>query len=211
MKQSVKVILSGAAAVAVASAAWLGAAVAADHNDPPARITGQADAADIADLYAWHTADAQTLKIVLTFAGPAMPVANQTGTYDADVLYGIHIDNNGDNVANTDIWIRYGQNDLGEFGLQVVGLPGEAGPISGAVETTLTGTTAKVWTGLRDDPFFFDLQGFQDTLQTGVLAFDNTRDSFAGRNVTAIVIEVPIAAAIAGGSNLSIWATTSRI
>lgn len=211
MKQNLKLILSGTAAVAVASAAWLGGAFAADHNDPPARVGGNLDAADIADLYAWHSADAQTLKMVLTFGGPATPSADQAGTYDADVLYGIHIDNTGDNVANTDIWLRYGKNDLGEWGLQVVGLPGEAGPVSGAVETSLTGTNAKVWTGLRDDPFFFDLQGFQDTLQTGTLSFDATRDSFMGRNVTAVVIEVPVAAAIGGGSNLSIWATTSRI
>jgi hypothetical protein len=211
MKRSVKFILGGAAAVAVASASWLGAAVAADHNDPPARIGGLVNSADIADLYAWHSEDAQTLKIVLTFAGPAVPAAGQAGAYDADVLYAINIDNSGDNVANTTIYVRYGQNDLRDFGVQVVGLPGEAGPISGAVETTLTGTTAKVWTGLRDDPFFFDLQGFEDTLLLGTLSFDDTRDSFAGRNVTALVIEVPVAAAIGGGSNLSIWATTSRI
>ena len=210
MKRNLKMLLSAGAVIAAGCAAWLGSATAADHNDPPARIGGNIDAADIADLYAWSSASG-TLTMVLTFGGPDTPAAGQAGTYDANVLYGIHIDNNGDNTANTEIYVRFAQNDLGDWGVQLVGVPGEAGPLSGPVEGTINGTTAKIWTGLRDDPFFFDLQGFQDTLQSGTLSFDATRDSFAGRNVTAIVIEVPVAAAVGGGSNLSIWATTSRI
>ena len=61
------------------------------------------------------------------------------------------------------------------------------------------------------DPFFFDLQGFTDTLGTGTLSFDDMRDGFAGQNVTAVVIEVPVAAAIDGNSSLSLWATSARL
>ncbi|MCW5761029.1 MAG: hypothetical protein KIS90_14770, partial [Phenylobacterium sp.] len=48
-------------------------AVAADHLDPPTRTDPAFDttpdrSADIADIYAWHTAD--NLVLALTFAGP---------------------------------------------------------------------------------------------------------------------------------------------
>lgn len=196
------------AAAAAVSGSWLVTPMAADHADPPNRVGAALDAADIADLYAWHSTD--TLTLVLTYSGPAMPAAGQSGMYDADVIYGVHIDNDGDNVADEDIWVRFGQNGLGEWGVQIEGLPGETDALRGAVETNLTGANAQAWVGLRDDPFFFDLQGFGDTLATGNLAFDNTRDSFAGQNVTALVIEVPIANALNGGSSLSIWSTSAR-
>lgn len=195
-------------------AAWFAnqePARAADHTDPPSRVGTPGAATDIGDLYAWHSADQSTLTIVLTFSGPLAPVAGQMGNYDPDVLYGIHIDNNGDNAPNHDIWFRFAQNDLGEWGVQAQGVPGEAGPIQGAVESTVNGAGAKLWTGLRDDPFFFDLQGFQDTVMTGNLSFDSTRDSFAGANITAIVLEVPLTAALGGGTDLQIWATTATL
>ena len=69
----------------------------------------------------------------------------------------------------------------------------------------------KAWAGLREDPFFFDLTGYQETLDTGTIAFDSNRDDFAGTNVTAIVIEMDAAAAAADGTQLQIWATTGRL
>ena len=210
MSRTLKAKLTAAMAVAAVTGACLGNPTAADHNDPPSRVGTNIDAADIADLYAWHSADKLTL--VLTFAGPAAPAAGQAGMYDPDVLYGLHIDSNGDHQPDSEIWVRFAQNDLGAWGVQLVGLPGEAGAVQGAVDTELNGAGgAKVWTGLRDDPFFFDLQGFTDTLNTGALSFMSTRDSFEGLNATAVVIEVPLAAALAGGTNLSLWATSSRI
>lgn len=184
-------------------------ATAADHTDPPPRATGPGDSGDIGDLYAWHT-DNDTVVAVLTFSGPAMPAADQAGTYDADTLYAIHIDNTGDAIANDTIYVRYGKNALDEWGIQVSGIPGEPADVVGAVETEISGASAKVWTGLRDDPFFFDLQGFQDTLMTGTLSFDGTRDSFAGANITSIVIEMPEAAVVGAGTTFSIWATTAK-
>lgn len=184
---------------------------AADHTDPPDRVTA-GDATDIGDVYAWHDSGAGTLTMVLTIAGPVAPVADQTGTYDTDALYGIHIDNNGDNAPNFDIWVKFGQNDLGDWGVQVEGLPGTTGPVVGAVETEIAGeANTKVWAGLRDDPFFMDLQGFQDTVAMGSIEFDPTRDFFAGLNITAIVIEVPLTAAQGGGDSLGVWATSASL
>lgn len=182
---------------------------AADHTDPPAVSVNPA--ADIADFYAYHrgTGANQTLVTVLTFAGLQAPMPGQTGTYDPDVLYAIHIDNDGDNKPNTTIYARFGKNRDDQWGLQVINLPGEAGPLVGEVEKTIDGTNSKAFAGLRDDPFFFDLSGFQSTVTTKTLAFDPMRDFFAGTNVTAIVLEMPMAAALGAGTSLQVWATTS--
>lgn len=182
---------------------------AADHTDPPAVSVNPA--ADIADFYAYHrgTGASQTLVTVLTFAGLQAPMAGQTGTYDPNVLYAIHIDNDGDNKPNTTIYARFGKNRNDQWGIQVINLPGEAGPLVGEVEKTIDGTNSKVFAGLRDDPFFFDLQGFQTTLTTMTLSFDPTRDSFKGTNVTAIVLEMPMSAALGAGTSLQVWATTA--
>ena len=185
-------------------------AQAADHTDPPAVSVNPA--ADIADFYAYHrgTGANQTLVTVLTFAGLQAPMPGQTDTYDPDVLYAIHIDNDGDNKPNTTIYARFGKNRNDQWGLQVINLPGQAGPLAGEVEKTIDGSNgAKAFAGLRDDPFFFDLQGFNTTLMTGTLAFDATRDSFKGTNVTAIVLEMPMAALSPNGAPIQVWATTS--
>lgn len=203
---------AGIAALGIAWFAQQHSAQAADHSDPPNRVGAAVDAADIADLYAWHSDDGQNLSVVLTFAGPVAPAADQAGMYDPDVLYGVHIDNSGSNDANFDIWVRFAQNDLGDWGVQVTNLPGEAAPVVGPVDTTIDAPNgAKVYTGLHDDPFFFDLEGFEMTLMNGSLEFDNTRDSFAGQNVTAIVLEMPLSALSPNDESLSIWTTSSRI
>lgn len=186
-------------------------AEAADHTDPPSRVDG-GDADDIGDIYAWHDSTDDTLTVVLTFAGPIAPAADQTGTYDADKLYGIHIDNSGDNSANFNIWVRFGQNSLGDWGVQVENLPGTTGPVVGPVETTVSGEGGtQVWAGLRDDPFFMDLTGFQDTVASGDLSFDPTRDFFEGLNITAVVLEMSLPAAAGGNTDLQVWSTTGTL
>ena len=69
---------------------------------------------------------------------------------------------------------------------------------------------AMLYSGLRDDPFFFDLAGYIDTLNTGSVSFDSTRDSLAGTNVTAIVVAMDIDAASGGNNNIQLWASTGR-
>ena len=84
--------------------------------------------------------------------------------------------------------------------------------VVGPVETEIAGDNGKVWTGLRDDPFFFDLAGFQATVSSGTISFNPANDFFAGSNITTIVMEVPLTAVTvdtATGKKLSIWATTA--
>lgn len=191
---------------------------AADHTDAPGT---QADpAADIADFYAWHTEN-DTIVSIVTFAGLAE--AGSDATYDPDVLYGIHIDNTGDNISDIDIWARFGQNEAGDWGLEVLNLPGAvpannpdeciSDGICGPVNTVLEGggTGTFVWAGPAEDPFFFDFEGFLATLDTEALAFNPDNDTFAGTNVTAIVVEMDAAETVGVDNTASMWATTSRL
>jgi hypothetical protein len=66
-----------------------------------------------------------------------------------------------------------------------------------------------VYLGLRDDPFFFDLQGFKDTLMTGTVAFNPARDFVALKNTLIFAVEFDHAAA--GSTNFGIWSTTGRL
>lgn len=188
------------------------AMLAADHAESP---TTKADlAADITDVYAWHDAAVDRLTTVINVAGLQAPVAGQEGAWDDEILLTLHLDRTGDAVAEVLVEIRFGQAVSGAWGVQVRNLPGTSGPVAGAVEQVLdAGGGAKVFAGLRDDPFFFDLDGFRATLSTGTLSFDNTRDSFAGTNITSVVLEMPLSAATLAGTapNLRIWATSARL
>lgn len=217
MRNRVKLALAGGGiGVAVLAAQLLPGqfGTAADHLDPPLRTDPAMDdtpdrAADIADIYAWHTDDAVIL--ALTFAGPQ--AKDQPATYDRDVLYTINISNAMPRTTpDLPIRIRFGADGANQFGVQVSGLPGvTGGTISGPVETDLAANGVKVRAGLFDDPFFFDLQGFRDTVATGTLSFDSEEDFFADQNISAVVIEIP-RDRIANGDNLiDVWSTTARL
>lgn len=202
--------LMGAAALALSASDRR--AVAADHLDPPTRTDPAFDttadrAADIADVYVWHTAE--NLVIALTFAGPAPP--GEAAVYDRDVLYTINISNRG---APTDpevqIRFRFGQDAAGASGVEITGLPDGGPPLVGPVETTLSRNGILARAGLYDDPFFFDLQGFRETGATGTLSFVSSRNFFAASNDTALVVQIP-RSQIETGEELNIWATAARI
>jgi len=208
-----RIWLGGALALAIAAGmVTVGRqSLAADHLDPPARTDPAVDlapdtSADIADVYAWHTA--AHVIVAVTFAGPQ--ATTLPASYDRDILYTINISNDA-NPTTTEfpIEVRFGQDGTAS-GVQMKNVPGASGPIEGPVETDLQkdGVTARA--GLFDDPFFFDLQGFRATRSTGNLSFDNRRNFFAGQNLTAIVLQMPRAALENGSNPIRISATTAR-
>lgn len=205
--------IAGAVTLGVAALAVPGIYLSsADHLDPPARTNPAVDdtpdvAADIADILAWHTDD--SIIVALTFAGPQAP--DQPAVYDRDVLYTINISNSSPRTTpDIPIQVRFGEGSgADQFGVQVTGLPGDR-MVTGPVETDLMVDGIKVRAGLFDDPFFFDLQGFMDTLHTGTLSFDSERDFFAGQNLTAVVIEIPRDQVESPGNLIDVWSTTSR-
>lgn len=180
------------------------AVMAADHVDAPSATADPAG--DIADFFAWS--DGDSVIAAVTFGG--LGEAGLPATYDRGVLYGVHFDRDGDGLSDHDIWARFGQDSDGNWGIQVVGMAG-ADPVVGAVETEIdAGLGQRVFAGLRDDPFFFDSEGLGDTLASGTLSFDASRDFFAGTNVTAIVIEVSRDLVAGGDAPFKTWATSRR-
>lgn len=177
-------------------------ALAADHADGPAAAA--VPHADIADFFAWHTTEGKLVAILTT--SPLL-VPGAAATYDSSVLYGIHIDRDTDGVADHDIWVRFGEASDGTWGMKIQGLPGASGDVVGAVDTPLVDGPTQAWAGVSDDPFFFDLTGFNDTLSTATLSFTGT-DALAGMNVQAIVLEMDLGAAADSAARLDLWATT---
>lgn len=82
---------------------------------------------------------------------------------------------------------------------------------------TINGSQIDVFAGLREDPFFFDVEGFFRTRATlttpaaglgpGFSPIDQANDFAQGYNVNAIVMRVPIAFLQAGGTNtvFDVW------
>ncbi len=183
---------------------------AADHVDPPSRtdpatVGALADvAADIADVYFWHSNG--TAKLALTNGGPRVP--GLPPVYDSNVVYLLHISTDG-NVATDEqlVDIRYGRDPAGNWGVRIAGVPGTTAPIVGPVQTTLTSGPVRAIAGLFDDPFFFDLQGFRTTRSTGTLSFNNQRNFFRGQNDTAVVIQIPKSRLANGSNPIRVWAT----
>jgi hypothetical protein len=184
-----------------------GPAVAADHNE--ADGTKADDISDIDDVYAWHTGDGKVV-VAVTFGGPGAEGGRVLAPYDDQVIYGVHLDTTGDGVAEHDVWVRFGQNGAGDWGVQFTGIPGANATVEGAVQTTLAGggIGLNAVAGVYDDPFFFDFQGLLDTLGTGTVMFQSNRDSFAGMNVNAFVFELDAAAV--GATSFKLWATSGR-
>ncbi|MCM8556654.1 DUF4331 family protein [Sphingomicrobium sediminis] len=219
MRTNKKRILGGVAFVGVAALSFHIVDFptnAADHLDPPQRtspdVAAMADrAADIADVFTFF--DGDTTKLIVTFAGPVP--SDTAPTFDPNVRYYLNVSTGEPRTtSDTRILIQFGEDETqmgDQYGVRVSGLPGVTGDIIGPVETDLEQEGVKVRAGLFDDPFFFDLQGFQETLDTGTLSFDSSRDFFAGQNLTAVVIEIPNADISGGSNSIDVWTETLRL
>lgn len=154
--------LQGACALAItAGAAW---AIAADHLDGP---TVKMDAAaDITDIYAWAASD--KLNLVLNVS----PLATTSSKFSDAVQYAFHLETSdayGVPGKKKDIVCEFDADQkiscwLGEPGGAVEDfVKGDASPTAGITSDTLK---MKVFAGLRADPFYFNLAGFNDAVAT---------------------------------------------
>ncbi len=213
----------GAAAGIAFAATQQAPAEAADHLDPPSRTNpdampaGDDRNADIADVFAYvrGTGAARTAVLAMSFGGPNAPVAGagQNVPCDRDVVYSIHIDNDGDTALDptSTIEMRLGEDSAGNCFYRLSGVPGTGThAMVGAVGYTTQHDDASAYVGNRADAFFFDLTGFRTTLMTGALSFVNDRDFFAAKNTPVLVVEVPVAAVSPSDAPYRVWATTAR-
>lgn len=183
---------------------------ASDHDESP--LVKVDASVDLTDLYIFDTGEDETTAIIV-WAGfnDSRPQPDAEGVYSPNVLYTLHIDNNEDNVADIQVRWKFAQATDGEYGVQVENIPGSEGTVSGAVEKVLSGGNGtRVWAGHADDPFFFDVQGYLDTLATGTLMIRNDRSILAGKNATALAVEMSTSSMRSGTKELRFWITSAR-
>lgn len=196
----------------------------ADHTDGPLATGDQA--ADIADVYTFRNGSNLVLAMTISNvqAGPEIELGRSI--LDPEVLYQFEIDDDGDAVEDFVVQavVTGAPTDqtLHVVGPVVPTITGTSGRLvtdgpRASVEVS-TGTSARtetedgltIFAGVRDDPFFFDLTRFQAILAGQATSFnDPGTDTFAGLNVYAIVVELPLAA-LGDPADLTVWGTTSR-
>lgn len=172
---------------------------------------------DINDLYAFQSpTNADNIVLImtvnplagldrpepLTFGGPTSPV-----TFGSNISDELLIDNNGDAVADVTYRTQFTPASGGPASQTLTTIRIAGGTTtayaSGSTEQDLnTAAGGQLRAGLFDDPFFFDFAGFKDGLN-----FTGT-DTFAGANVSAIVIELPTAEL--GAGNVGIYEPDPR-
>jgi len=195
-------------------------ASAADHREAPA--INEDPSADINDVYVFRNpSDSSKLVLVMTVNPFSDPNVAPSYRFSPGALYRFDIDNSGDAVADEVIDVTFlalvpgPQTVTAKFpdGTTVTG---------NTTAPTVTSTTAnspvitngpagsgiKLFAGPRDDPFFFDVVGFNRFL-AGTGSFSGI-DSFTGVNVSAIVVELPVDLVSGGSDTLQIWGETQR-
>jgi hypothetical protein len=231
------------ALLAVAGVTANGAAVrAADHLDSPAASADPT--ADITDVYAWMSADDSKLNVILN----VYPNAPTTAKFSDTVLYTMHVGSRatfggpGD-AMDTDVRCTFDSTQ------KVSCWVGDEDPALDYVTGDASGTTGlasadgkiRVFTGLRDDPFFFNFTGFTNAVSTVEATTGLTMDAAgcpklsaaqsmalvnelksstdggaavnfaAGFRVLSIVVQLDKAMMTRGGPILGILGSTSKL
>jgi hypothetical protein len=214
------------AGVAIALTAGPTGAGAADHLDAPGLTPPGGDVRlDLTDLYAFRTGAGRTALVlnVNGFSKPGEQAAFATGIPSVAatkrVTYNFRVDNNGDAQQDVVLTVTFGKPDKqGVQKLQVrrngkVILNGKTSAF-GRVAVN-KGKGVRAFAGMRDDPFFFDLQGFLNILSSdpgkSFLGCKAPRqDAFAGTNVSSIVLDLKSSLLTRrGSSKIGVWATTN--
>src|SRR5688572_20142975 len=135
---------------------------AADHLDAPAvKADGRTD---ITDVYAFQSKENPDNTVLIMNVNPLAGVVSGTA-FDPKAIYEFDVDNDGD--AEPDVTLSATFAPQGPNGQKAKIKVDNATVGSGAVGDTieLRGGDGQAWTGLADDPFFFDLVAFRDQVK----------------------------------------------
>lgn len=206
--------------------ATAGAAFAADHAEAPA-VTAD-PAADLTDIYVWTTPDTNRLNLIL-----GVPAA----AFSDAVQYVLHVESSTaygtpGQVQRVLCTFNAAQQVSCWVGNSLDYVTGNANVPAGIVSQT--GRT-RVFTGRRNDPFFFNVDAFRRTIATvkaaapsltfdgaGCPVLDNATssaliaslrdggDSFALGTVSAIVLQIDKSVIAPGGNIVAVWGGTYR-
>ena len=197
-----------ASILALAALCIAGAAAAADHRDGPL-ATGD-PGADINDVYTFVNPNNANETIIAT---TIFPIASFNSRFSDAVEYRTHIDN-GTATGNITITCRASEQG------QTVSCTGPGGlAAAGRINRTNAGTGMRLWAGVRDDPFFFDLDAFNATRGASPPAPPANRfrnpgvNFFSGANTLVIVLGIESARLTGNGANpqLKIYGSTNRL
>jgi len=184
---------------------------AADHKEAP--LVSERPPSDIADLYVFLSpSNSDNLVMVMTVNPFVVQEAGGGFNFSPEISYIFNVDNTGDAIADTYIKVDFEKDQSFELtmpnGVKILGQATPATAGTDAVAPVVASDSGiSVFAGPRDDPFFFDFVGFNRVL--GGLGGFTGLDSFAGYNVSAIVVEAP--AEMFGADVLNVWATTEVV
>jgi hypothetical protein len=197
--------------LAVGAAPFL--AAAADHLDAP--IVKTEHALDLTDIYAFDAANTGSTVLVANVNPLAGVISGLTFSVGAD-RYRLNVDKNGDFDAADAV------DDVYTLTFGPIGGRDRKQPVTlerdgATIAQGWTGNTIQVagggrlFAGVRDDPFYFDLAGYnklKDSGYTDTSGLTNAGvDFFAGTNVSSIVLELPDWRI---GASADYWATTYK-
>ncbi len=145
---------------AAAAAALLAPAMAraADHADGP---TATADpASDITDVYAWTSSDGARVNLIMN----VFPAASASSKFSNTTQYVLHTQSRASYGAaaggSLDLVCTFDTAQKISCWAGSEYVTGDASPKAGIASAS---GKLKVFAGLRDDPFFFNLDGFKAT------------------------------------------------
>ena len=209
--------------------------VASDHQDTPEVELNPR--MDINDVFAFPGTGADRIALVMTTSSP---IQGTNASFDNNLLYQFRIDNSGDAIEDRVIQVTFN----GRGANQTVTVRGPIAPATTGMKSTIvddpqavtgpvnqslgSATGVQVFAGLRDDPFFIDLEQFFKIVpdrrpSTGPLSTPSTPtatafrspgiDFLRGYNALAIVVEVPramLTPTSGADAKIGIWGTVSR-
>jgi hypothetical protein len=215
-------------------------ALSSDHADTPQ--IAAAPGTDLTDVFIFPSPTNANNVVLALCVSPLIP-GGGTRAFDPDVLYQFKIDNTGDAVEDLVIQATFS----GTGAAQRVSIAGPARPDrTGTSSTALaplstTGTVnapfspasgIQAFAGVREDPFFFDLERFFAILPDRATPINgvavptadankpqltswrspaDARDFLKDKNLLAIVVELPKSRLTGSGDGkIRVWCTTSK-
>jgi hypothetical protein len=226
---SAVLVLGAAVAVAIALSGGPSRAGAADHLDAPNLTPPGGDVRlDLTDIYAFRSRPGRTVLVmnVNGFTKPGKQARFATGVPSVRstkrVSYNFRVDSNGDAKPDVVLSARFGKpNRRGVQSLQIrrngrLLVKGKTSRFGRVKSYRNRRKGVRVFAGMRDDPFYFDLNGFLNILskkpgESFLGCTSNRPDKFAGTNVSSIVVELKSSLLRRRGGTIGVEATTNKV
>jgi len=212
---------------------------ASDHQDTPE--VELSPRMDVNDVYAFPGSSADRIVLAMTTSSPITPAQSAAASFDPNLLYQLKIDNTGDGIEDKVFQITFtGSGASQQMVVRGPVAPAQTGTMNtlvsgnasatGLVNTNLGSATGlQAFAGIRDDPFFLDLEQFfrivpdrkpvsgplsqlpEQPTASSFRAAGQAVDYLRGINTLAIVLEMPAVMLTDGGTKkIGVWGTISR-